>query len=68
MSLLLHLLLEYTSLFITDLDGQITDIDRATAAEVTLNRYINSLFLLDLGTQDKEWWTWFDVSISRTVQ
>jgi hypothetical protein len=37
-----------------DLNGQMTGVDPATGAQVTLNGNIDSLFLLNLGGQEVE--------------
>jgi hypothetical protein len=45
---------EGQTLYSVTLSGQMTGVDPATRAEVTLNGNINSLFLLNLGGQEVE--------------
>ena len=45
---------EGQTLYSVDLNGQMTGVDPATGAQVTLNGNVNSLFLLNLGGQEVE--------------
>jgi hypothetical protein len=45
---------EGQTLYSVDLDGQMTGVDPATGAQVTMNGNINSLFLLNLAGQEVE--------------